>query len=248
MSRLTEAVLAGSLLLVVLTASAQERYPGIGRLATPQEIAAWDIDVRPDFKGLPAGSGTVAQGMAVWDARCASCHGSFGESNAVFAPIIGGTTQDDIRTGHVAALRDNSQPQRTTLMKLAQVSTLWDYINRAMPWAAPRSLTTDEVYAVTAYILHMAEVVPQDFILSNRNIGQVQQRLPNRHGMSVVHGMHDVGGTPDVNNAACMKNCSAAGRPASALPDHARNMHGNQVRQNRLVGPVRGIEAVRAQP
>ena len=71
-------------------------FPGIGRAATPQEVAAWDIDVRPDFKGLPAGSGSVAKGQEVWEAKCASCHGVFGESNQVFNPLVGGTT----RRGH----------------------------------------------------------------------------------------------------------------------------------------------------
>ncbi len=67
------------------------------------EIAAWDIDVRPDFKGLPKGSGSVAQGMDVWEAQCASCHGVFGESNEVFTPLVGGTTKEDVKTGRVGA-------------------------------------------------------------------------------------------------------------------------------------------------
>src|ERR1700682_3162498 len=71
-------------------------FPGVGRTATPAEITAWDIDVRPDFKGLPPGSGSVTQGRKVWDDKCASCHGTFGESNEVFTPLVGGTTADDI--------------------------------------------------------------------------------------------------------------------------------------------------------
>src|SRR5438552_2411857 len=78
--------------------------PSVGRPATPAEIAAWDIDVRPDFKGLPPGSGSVAEGQKVWDAKCASCHGTFGESNEVFTPLVGGTTTQDVKTGRVAAL------------------------------------------------------------------------------------------------------------------------------------------------
>ena len=73
-------------------------FPGIGRAATPKEVQAWDIDVRPDFKGLPKGSGSVARGQEIWEAKCASCHGVFGESNEVFSPLVGGTTADDIRT------------------------------------------------------------------------------------------------------------------------------------------------------
>ena len=129
------------------------RIEGIGRPATPKELAAWDIDVRPDFKGLPKGSGSVAQGMDVWEAKCASCHGVFGESNEVFTPLVGGTTKNDVKTGRVARLTDPGFPGRTTLMKVATVSTLWDYIHRAMPWNAPKTLSHDEVYAVLAYLL-----------------------------------------------------------------------------------------------
>ncbi|MCV4754288.1 hypothetical protein OFC37_33005, partial [Escherichia coli] len=75
------------------------------------------------------------------------------------------------------------------MMKLATVSTLWDYIHRAMPWTAPKSLSVEEVYAVTAYILHLGGVVPEDFVLSDRNIAEVQARLPNRNGMQTQHGM-----------------------------------------------------------
>lgn len=71
-----------------LTLAQQPNYPGLGRTATPQEVRAWDIDVRPDFKGLPKGAGSVSQGQDVWEAKCASCHGVFGESNQVFNPWL----------------------------------------------------------------------------------------------------------------------------------------------------------------
>ena len=80
------------------------KFQNIGRTATAQEIKAWDIDVRPDFKGLPKGQGSVKQGEVVWEAQCASCHGSFGESAEVFTPIAGGTTADDMKTGRVKSL------------------------------------------------------------------------------------------------------------------------------------------------
>jgi S-disulfanyl-L-cysteine oxidoreductase SoxD len=83
-------------------------YPNIGRTATASEVKAWDIDVRPDFLGLPKGSGTVSKGADIWEAKCASCHGSFGEANNVFSPLIGGTTKDDIKTGRVARLNDDA--------------------------------------------------------------------------------------------------------------------------------------------
>lgn len=222
-------------------------YPGIGRAATPPEVAAWDIDVRPDFKGLPAGSGSVAKGQQVWEAQCASCHGVFGESNQVFNPLVGGTTADDIKSGRVASLRRTDYPGRTTLMKVASLSTLWDYINRAMPWAQPKSLSVEEVYAVTAYLLNLADVVPADFTLSDKNIAEVQQRLPNRNGMTLDHGLwpgRELGSKPgaDVTGSACMKNCGPAPKVTSSLPDFARGSHGDLAAQNRLVGPQRGID------
>lgn len=163
-----------------LAQSGSAKFPGIGRTATPAEVAAWDIDVRPDFKGLPKGSGSVEKGQVIWETKCASCHGTFGESNEIFTPIAGGTTKDDVKTGKVASLKDMKQPQRTTLMKVPTVSTLWDYIYRAMPWNAPRSLTPDDTYAVVAFILSLGEIVPDDFVLSDKNIADV--KMPNRNG------------------------------------------------------------------
>lgn len=240
--------------LAALQASAETAAPaqareftGIGRPATAAELAAWDIDVRPDFKGLPKGSGSVEKGMAVWEAKCAMCHGVFGESNEVFAPIVGGTTADDIKTGRAARLRDPAFPGRTTLMKLSSLATLWDYINRAMPWNAPKSLSADEVYAVTAYILNLGHVVPDDFVLSDRNMAEAQARLPNRNGMSTRHALwpgRTLGGstTPDVKAIACMKDCPVEATVASMLPEHARNAHGNLAEQNRPVGAQRGAQ------
>lgn len=226
-------------------------YPGVGRAATPKEVSAWDIDVRPDFKGLPKGSGSVAKGQEVWEAKCASCHGIFGESNEVFSPLVGGTTKDDVKTGRVARLTDASFPGRTTLMKMSSVSTLWDYINRAMPWNQPKSLSTEEVYAVTAYLLNMGGVVPDSYTLSDRNIAAVQQLLPNRNGMTTDHGLWPGkglgnGGRPDVKAVACMSNCATEATVGSSLPDFARNNHGNLAEQQRGVGPQRGADTTRA--
>lgn len=239
---------AAAALLCAATASfAQSRFPGVGRVATPAEMKAWDIDVRPDFRGLPEGSGTVTKGQQVWDAKCMSCHGVFGESNEVFAPIVGGTTKADIKIGRVSALARSGEG-RTTLMKLSSISTLWDYINRAMPWTAPKSLSVEEVYAVTAYILHLGEILPEDFTLSDRNIADVQKMLPNRDGMTKVHGLADVKGKPDVKNVACMKDCPTDAKIASTIPEHARNAHGNLIEQDRIIGPVRGAETTKSAP
>ena len=254
MCRFPELLVAIALgVATVLSAHAQsaDRFPGIGRPATAAEVAAWDIDVRPDFKGLPKGSGSVAKGQEIWEGKCASCHGVFGESNEVFSPLVGGITDKDIKSGRVANLQRSDYPGRTTFMKLSSLSALWDYINRAMPWNQPKSLTTEEVYAVTAFMLNLSRIVPDDFVLSDKNIGEVQKLLPNRNGMSTAHALwpgQELGGsTPksDVTATACMSNCRVEPKVASMLPDFARNAHGNLAEQNRLVGAQRGADTSR---
>ena len=229
---------------VVLIASSAYAapYTNIGRPATVEEVAAWDIDVRPDFKGLPSGSGSVKKGEEVWEAKCVSCHGTFGESNEVFTPIIGGTTDKDMASGRVAGLVGSGQPQKTTIMKVATVSTLWDYIHRAMPWTTPKSLSHDEVFAVTAYILNLAMIIPDDFILTDKNIAEVQKLMPNRNGMTLEHGLRTVKGKPDVKSKLCMTGCKTLNKITSSYPDSARRSHGNIQLQNRTFGAVRGID------
>jgi cytochrome c len=199
---------------------AADDYPGIGREATAAEVAAWDIDVRADFLGLPAGEGSVERGRELYTVRCAACHGSAGESGAFFLPLVGGTTPDDIRTGRVLALADPATVQRTMFMRLPTLSTLYDYIQRAMPWEAPKSLPPDDVYAVVAYLLNLAGIVPEAFTLSNANMAEVQSRLPNRQGMTTNHGLWPGaaaadggignGGLPDVRAEPCMRDCRGA--------------------------------------
>ena len=248
MSSFRKVILTTALVAMAGLAVAQsDKYPGLGRVATPKEVAKWDIDVRPDFKGLPPGSGTVAKGQDVWEAKCAHCHGIFGESNEVFSALIGGTTAEDIKTGHVANLSRTDFPGRTTIMKVATVSTLWDYINRAMPWNNPKTLTTEEVYSVTAFLLSLANVVPDDFTLSDKNIAEVQKRMPNRNGMTTAHAMwpgkeFNGAAKPDTANVICMKDCAPEPKHASLLPDFARNAHGNLAEQNRLVGQQKGAD------
>lgn len=225
-------------------------YPGIGRDATPKEVAAWDIDVRPDFKGLPVGSGSVAKGQDLWEAKCAQCHGFFGESGEVFSPLVGGVTKEDIKTGRVANLTSNSYPGRTTFMKVATLSTIWDYINRAMPWTAPKTLTTEEVYAVTAFLLNLNGIVPDNYVLSDKNIQEIQDRMPNRNGMTTAHALwpgKEFEGVkkPDTRNIACMKDCAPEPKLASALPEFARNAHGNLAEQNRMIGAQHGADTSR---
>lgn len=241
-------LLALAAFCVAGAAAAQGRFEGVGRAATPGEIKAWDIDVRPDFRGLPKGQGSVKRGEEVWEAQCASCHGSFGESNEVFPPLVGSTSKADVESGRVASLLPGSNaPTRTTMMKVANISTLWDYINRAMPWTAPKSLAPDDVYAVTAYLLNLAQVVPDDYTLSDGNIREAQKRLPNRNGMTSAHGLWpgtELGGRTrsEVQGSTCMTNCATEVRVASFIPDYARNAHGNLAEQSRGMGPARGAD------
>ena len=240
---------AATLFCMVSNSTAQSassnQFNGIGRTATAAEVKAWDIDVRPDLKGLPAGSGRVQDGQTLWDNKCASCHGTFGESNEVFTPLVGGTTAADVKRGRVASLTDPKQPQRSTLMKVATISSLYDYIYRAMPWNAPRSLTADDTYAVLAYMLNLAEILPDDFELSNKNMAEVQQLMPNRNGMTREHGLWRIGDAPDVKAVACMSNCVETVKITSSLPDYARNAHENLAEQNRGYGPFRGVDTTR---
>lgn len=227
--------------LPLLADSQEQGYAGIGRAALPQEIAAWDIDVRPDFNGLPRGSGSVTRGQEIWDAQCAGCHGFFGESTEFYRPIVGGTTAEDSQTGRTAILASNA-PLLTTLSVLSTLSTLWDYIHRAMPWTAPKSLSDDDVYAVVGYILHLGNLVPADFVLSEANIADVQALLPNRDGMVAYEGLWNVHGQPDVSNVACMKNCAVNASIVSEFPRRALEASGNPAEQNRSWGPIRGVD------
>lgn len=232
-----------AVLLVVLTGfsfSAAAEFKGVGRDATDAEVKAWDIDVRPDFQGLPPGSGSVSDGETLWIAKCSSCHGDFGDANHVFVPLVGNTTAEDIKTGRVASLKAGGSV-RTTFTKVATVSTLWDYIHRAMPWDAPKSLSHDDVYALLAYLLNLAEIVPADYVLSDKNMAEVQARMPNRNGMTREHGLWDLKGKPDTHNVACVKDCKKEVTVLSELPAYARNAHGNLADQNRSFGAVRGV-------
>ncbi len=254
MFRFSKTILVLALFSASTATFAFDNFKGVGRQATPAEVKAWDIDVRPDFKGLPKGSGSVDKGQELFEEKCASCHGTFGESNEVFTPLVGGTTKDDMKTGRVKGLSSGELPQRTTFTKVATISTVFDYIQRAMPWTAPKSLKPDDVYAILAYLLNLSEMVPGDFVLSDKNIADVQKLLPNRNGMTTDHGMWTGasaakggignGGKPDTQNKACMKNCKPEVLIGSTLPDYARTAHGELYDQNRNFGPVRGTKTL----
>jgi cytochrome c len=212
---------------------------GFGQPATAAEIAGWDIDVRPDGTGLPSGRGSVAEGQKIYDVKCASCHGTFGESNS-YLQIAGG----------VGTLR-SEQPLRTTGSKLNYATTLWDYINRAMPFEAPKTLAPDEVYALTAYVLNLNDILPADAVLDRDSLPLL--KMPNRDGMTIDHGFMRRDGKPDTRNVACMKNCVAEVRVTSELPDYARDQHGNIAEQApglplapTVAVPKSGLQSARA--
>jgi cytochrome c len=136
-------------------------------------------------------------------------------------------------------------------MKLPTISTLWDYINRAMPWTAPKSLTADEVYGVTAFLMNLAHVVPEDFVLSDTNIAEVQKRMPNRNGMTTMHAMwpgKELNGVdgfkakPDTRGSSCAKNCKINLKVSSQMPAYAMTAHGNLAEQNRTWTSIVGLD------
>ncbi|HZA96940.1 MAG TPA: c-type cytochrome [Burkholderiaceae bacterium] len=239
MSKWLEALCALVLAVIAMPVDAQ-RY-GLGRAPAPHEIAAWDIDVRPDGHGVKAGKGTVAQGQKIYDAQCASCHGTFGESNR-YMPIAGGVRKSDFATGRASMLLQ-SDGLRTLGTKLNYATTLWDYIFRAMPWTNSQSLTVDETYAVTAYVLHLNEIVPADYELNEKTLLSVQ--MPNRNGLTTAHGLGSVHGRPDAQGSRCMKDCIKDVRITSEIPEFARNQNGNLAQQKRPFGPMRGIDTAR---
>ncbi len=152
----------------VAAGGGENREPiGLGRPATADEIAAWDIDVRPDGQGLPVGHGTVAEGEQIFTENCASCHGDFGEGRDRWPELAGGF---DTLT------RD--RPVKTVGSYWPYLSTAYDYIHRAMPFGNARSLSDDDIYALTAYVLYLNDIVKdEDFELSDKNFTSVT--MPN---------------------------------------------------------------------
>lgn len=165
---------------------------GLGRPALPEEIAAWDKDVRPDGTGLPVGSGDVLTGEEVFAEKCASCHGDFAEGVGNWPKLAGGadTLADD-------------DPLKTVGSYWPYLSTTWDYVNRSMPFGDAQSLEADEVYAIVAYILYSNDLVEEEFELSNESFAGVE--LPNASGFIIddrIETEHSQWiGEP------CMENC-----------------------------------------
>jgi cytochrome c len=146
---------------------AQGKY-GLGQPPSPQEVRASDITVLPDGTGLPPGQGPAAEGRMVYERRCAECHGQRGEGSEQ-APLVGG--QGSLAT---------PKPLKTVGSYWPYATTLWDYTNRAMPYDLPGTLTTDQVYAVTAYVLFLNNIVGETDVMDAKTLPAV--KMPNRDG------------------------------------------------------------------
>ena len=168
MSTLKFAGLVAALTFFLSPGASGAQGLNLGRPLTPEEIRKIDITIAPDGKGLPAGSGSVSLGAAVYAKECQSCHGVKGA----------GKPQDQL-TGGLGTLA-SAKPVKTPASYWPVATTLFDYIRRAMPITSPQSLTNDEVYAVTAYILSIDGIVPSDAVLDAKSLPQV--KMPNRDG------------------------------------------------------------------
>ncbi len=163
------AVAAALALMVSLScAGARAETPDLGRVAAPDEIASWDISIDPDGATLPAGSGTVRAGAAIFAAKCAGCHGDAG----------GGKPNDALVGGRGTI--STEKPVKTVGSYWPYATTLFDYIRRAMPLPESKSLTDDEVYALAAYILAQNKIIGGDDPMDARTLPQV--KMPNRDG------------------------------------------------------------------
>jgi S-disulfanyl-L-cysteine oxidoreductase SoxD len=166
---LAVASLLASLAFCSTAALAAERY-GLGHAATDGEISAWDIDVRGDGVGLPAGHGSVAEGRTIFAETCAACHGDKGQGGA-----------GDILVGGRGTL-GTAKPVKTIGSFWPYAPTVFDYINRAMPFNAPQSLTASQIYGVTAYLLFLNGIVSEDAVLDATSLPKVE--MPNRNGFT----------------------------------------------------------------
>ena len=185
---------AVTLLSSVLSASqavSEQRPFNLGQLATAEQVAGWDIDVRPDGLGAPVGAGNAFDGEEVYAERCASCHGDFGEAVDNWPVLVGG---EGTLNGH--------DPVKTTGSYWPYASTMYDYIYRAMPFGEAQSLTHDETYQIVAYLLFMNDIIDDEFELNQENIGTIE--MPNRDGFMMPDPRPDA---QPISGVACMKNC-----------------------------------------
>ena len=174
----------------LMSVSAAEKQPfGYGTPATLNDVSGWNIDARgDDGQGLPPGKGNVARGGEVFVDQCAACHGTFGEGEGRFPKLVGGN-------GTLTADR----PEPTVGSYWPFAVTLWDYINRAMPMPSPHTLSADDVYSLTAYILNLNNIVPDNFVADKSSLPKV--KMPNHDSFSWTDPR------PDTVNKPCMTNC-----------------------------------------
>ena len=194
MSKFLNATALAAAIAFTAAPALAEKY-GLGRAALPEEIAAWDLDVSPDGTGLPAGSGDVLTGEELFSENCAICHGEFAEGVDNWPKLAGG--EDTLA---------DKDPLKTVGSYWPHLSTVWDYVNRSMPFGNAQSLSPDDVYAITAYILYSNDLVDDDFVLSNENFLEVE--LPNAGGFIVDNRMEAE--KHFWNAEPCMENCKEA--------------------------------------
>ena len=159
------------LLLALGADAALAAGPGLGRPVTAAELAAWDISIQPDGTGLPPGSGTPAQGAKIFAEKCALCHGENGKGGTS-AALVGG-----------APLTNGIETLKTIANFWGYSTTVFDFIRRAMPWQQPRTLSNDEVYALTAYILSLNKLIGQNDAMNAQTLPKV--KMPNRDGFII---------------------------------------------------------------
>ncbi|NVK29932.1 MAG: c-type cytochrome [Gammaproteobacteria bacterium] len=187
MFKLTKTSIAIALVAATTMGTAMAAKYGYGRAPTQDEIDMMDIDVRPDGEGYPEGSGSVLEGEPLYIQQCAYCHGEFGESAGRWPVLAGGE-------GTLA----DERPEKTIGSYWPYASTIFDYVHRAMPFPAPQSLSDDETYAITAYLLYLNDLVDEDFVASKETLTGF--KMPNEDGFF----MDD---RPDSPNTRCMENC-----------------------------------------
>jgi S-disulfanyl-L-cysteine oxidoreductase SoxD len=182
-------LLGAAIVAATAAGAAEPGYYGYGRIATPEEIAGWNIDVRgDDGAGLPPGSGSARKGAEVFAGQCALCHGTFGEGEGRLPKLVGG----------MGTLKLD-RPELTVGSYWPFAPTLWDYINRAMPMQAPHTLSADDVYALTAYILSLNDIVPGEFVADRDSLPKV--KMPNRDSFIWTDPR------PDTMAGPCMSAC-----------------------------------------
>ena len=197
-------IAAAACLVAVWARAAEPPRYGLGTTPTAGQIEGWAIAVRPDGQGLPPGGGSVKDGDELYANVCASCHGTFGEGAGRYPRIAG----EGKLTGE--------RPEQTVGTYWPYATTLFDYINRAMPFPSPHVLPPDQVYALTAYVLNLNGIVDETFVADRETLPKV--KMPNRDGFTWTDPR------PDTRNTACMANCLPAADVKVAQTAESKNL------------------------